>query len=247
MISLVIFNKDRQELADMDKYSHYLAAHLSEEKWQYNFFSDYSEFNSYMSEEQNIDIVCVDITPDGSINLAKGIRKINRHAYIILVATIDISPMEYMRPEIMAGSLLIRKYSEKQLHDVFDSAFKNYLGEFDSDEDKEDMYVLESREGRRLIPYSQIYYIEARDKKIVIGCASSEVTCYDTIAGLMEVLPDYFVRCHRSFIINRKKVVKVILSKNEIEMQNDIFIPISRSYKQELRELYSDNSRRAEQ
>lgn len=244
MISLVIFNKDKQELDSMDRYSHYLAAHLSEEKWQYNFFTDWNEFSGYMSDEQSADIVCVDITIEGSINLTKGIRKINKHAYIILVATVDISPMEYMRPEIMAGSLLIRKYSENQLHEVFDSAFKKYLAEFDSDDDKEDMYVLESREGRRLIPYSQIYYFEARDKKIVIGCATSELTCYDTISGLMDELPDYFIRCHRSFIINQKKIIKVVLNRNEIEMQNDIYIPVSRSYKSELRRLYSDNTRK---
>lgn len=241
MISLVIFNKDKQELENMEKYSHYLAGRLSDEEWQYSIFFDYSDFDEYVVKNQNFDIVCVDITMDGCINTTKEIRKLNRHAHIILVASVDISPMEYMRPEIMAGSLLIRKYTDEQLMDVFDGAFKNYLREFSSDEDKEDMYVLESREGRRLIPYSQIYYFEARDKKIVIGCAANELLCYDTIAGLTKELPDYFIRCHRSFIINKKKIVKVMLNKNEIQMENDIYIPVSRSYKPELRKMYSSN------
>lgn len=239
MITLVICNSDKGELSEMEQYSHYLAAHLSDEEWKFHMLTSGGELEKFVEQEPTYDIVCIDLAIEGGIELATKLRKMNNHAYIILVANLQISPMQYIRPDIMAGSLLIRVYTKEQLKEVFYQAFHQYISEFSSDDEKEDMYVIESREGRRLIPYSQIYYFEARNKKIIVGCASEEIACYDTIANLEEGMPDYFVRCHRSFIINLKKVVKAVLSQNEIEMENDIFIPISRSYKSNLRSIYS--------
>lgn len=240
MISLVICNSKKNELDNMEQYSHYLAAYLSEEDWKFHLFSDDNELSRYLDEEPVFDIACVDLTLSNSISLVEHMRQLNRHAYIILVATTQISPMSYMRPTILAGSLLIRKYTDYQLKEVFNEAFRVYLKSFSSDEEKEEMYVVDTREGRQLIPYSHICFFEAREKKIVIGCASSEVTCYDTIAGLEEQLPEYFVRCHRSYIVNMNKVVKLVLSRGEIVLENDIYIPVSRSYRAELKQIFNN-------
>lgn len=191
----------------------------------------------YISTNPVFDIVCIDITVRDSIAIAEKIRKLNNHAYIILIATVDISPMMYMKPSIMAGSLLIRVYSEVQMRNVLEEAFRAYLKLFQSDEEKEDVYLIDSREGRQVIPYSQIYYFEARDKKIVVSCAYEEITCYDTISSLEDKLPDYFVRCHRSFIINKKMIKKIVLAQQMIELEKNICIPVSRSYRQAVKEL----------
>ena len=241
MISLVLCNSKKNELEKMEKHSHNLAAFLSEEEWKFNLFSDDRALENYLAAEPVVDIACIDLSLQDSIRLVEHMRKLNKHAYIILVATTEISPMSYMRPTILAGSLLIRKYSEEQMKEIFDEAFRIYLRSFFSDEEKEEMYVVDTREGRQLIPYSHIYYFEARDKKIVIGCAVDEITCYDTIAGLEDGLPDYFVRCHRSYIINMNKVVKMVLSQGEIILEKDICIPVSRSYKAELKRRYSNS------
>ena len=244
MISLVICNSKKNELDSMTEYSHYLAAMLSEEEWKFNLFSDTDKLDEYIQSEPVFDIVCIDLTLKNSISLAQVIRKINKHAYIILVATTQISPMEYMRPGILAGSLLIREYSTQQLKSVFDEAFRDYLGKFESDDEKEDMYVIDGREGRQLIPYSSIYYFEAREKKIVIGCAANELVCYDTIAALEKDLPDYFIRCHRSYIINFKKAIKYVASQSEIVMEKDIYIPVSRSYRADMKKIFTSGNRR---
>lgn len=238
MISIVICNGRKDELKNMESYSHYLAGHLSEEEWQYNLFDNSNALNEYINSEPVLDIACIDITLPDSIRMAENIRKLNHHAHIILVATVDISPMSYMKPGIMAGSLLLRVYTDEQLKQVFEEAFRSYLRVFESDEDKEDMYVIDSREGRQVIPYSRIFYFEAREKKIAIACVEREILCYDTIASLEKSLPDYFIRCHRSFIVNKKRVKKLILSQNIIELEGNMVVPVSRSYKSILRELF---------
>lgn len=236
MISMVICNSNKNELDDMVQYSHYLAAHLSEEEWQYKILTSSKELEEYVEAEPLVDIACIDLKIENSIYLVERLRKINRNAYIILVASLSISPMKYLRPSIMAGSLLVRVYSQEQLKEVFKEAFTDYLQKFQSDINNEDVYVIDSREGRQLISYDQIYYFEARNKKIVVGCKTKEISCYDTILNLTSNLPSYFVQCHRSFIVNEKKVKKVAL-EGWLELENDITVPISRTYKANVKKI----------
>ena len=101
----------------------------------------------------------------------------------------------------------------------------------------EETLLIETREGKTYIPLSKIYYFEAREKKIYVRLKKQEFTFYDTIEHLEESLPEGFLRCHRSFIVSRSRVQKVMLSKNLIELEDGISLPLSRSYKPVFKEL----------
>ena len=49
------------------------------------------------------------------------------------------------------------------------------------------------------------------------------------LSEMIKQLPPNFVKCHRSYIINRN-FVKQFLS-NEVEMKNDESLPVSRGFK----------------
>ena len=53
-------------------------------------------------------------------------------------------------------------------------------------------------------------------------------------------LPGFFCRCHRSYIINMRKVTAVKASLNLIEMQDEIQVPLSRSYKKAIKEYHKN-------
>ena len=63
-----------------------------------------------------------------------------------------------------------------------------------------------------------------------------ELAFYETIEHLAERLPEQFVRCHRSFIVSKKRIRKVMLSKNLIELEQGMEVPLSRSYKSAFKE-----------
>ncbi len=96
--------------------------------------------------------------------------------------------------------------------------------------------MVESREGRVRVPYGQISYFEAREKKIFVRAGRREFGFYDTMDHLCEVLPEEFIRCHRSFIINRNKIEKVVLSQSTVVMEEGLMVPISRSYRTRMRQ-----------
>ena len=88
---------------------------------------------------------------------------------------------------------------------------------------------METREGKTFIPYSQIFYFEAREKKVFLRTLYKEYGFYSTIEELAKGLPDYFLRSHRSFIVNRNTVEN--MKGNEVFLRQGFTIPLSRSYK----------------
>jgi len=101
-------------------------------------------------------------------------------------------------------------------------------------------YDLLGEEGKQYIPLNQIYYVEAREKKIFIRTKQEEYGFYDTIENMEKKLPENFLRCHRSYIVNMSKVTAVKVSQSLIEVQDNLQVPLSRSYKRAVKE-YSRN------
>lgn len=64
---------------------------------------------------------------------------------------------------------------------------------------------------------------------------NEEFGFYHTIDGLEKELPEQFVRCHRGFIVNSTKIRKVALPQNLLYLTDDFEVPVSRSYKAEVK------------
>ncbi len=87
-----------------------------------------------------------------------------------------------------------------------------------------------------MFPYDKILFFEANNKKINLRAGNEEYDFYDSIENISHTLPDYFVRCHRAYLVNAKKIRKVKLSDGLIEMGNGVIVPLSRTYKQNVKE-----------
>jgi DNA-binding LytR/AlgR family response regulator len=81
------------------------------------------------------------------------------------------------------------------------------------------------------IPYENIIYIESLADYIKVHSTSQEeIISKEKISVLEEELPEFFVRIHRSFIVNRQKIIR--FNNNEVEMQTGI-LSIGRSFKKQ--------------
>jgi DNA-binding LytR/AlgR family response regulator len=87
---------------------------------------------------------------------------------------------------------------------------------------------------RRLIKIdlSSIYLIEAKGDYIKIKTESKDYVVHSTLKKIEDKLPDaLFLKIHRSFIINIKKIIDI--EDNSVLIQKDV-IPVSRSKRPEL-------------
>lgn len=90
------------------------------------------------------------------------------------------------------------------------------------------LLVRANRKTHKIFP-NDVDFLESLGDYVKINIASSRpIITKEKISKLEEKLPDYFLRIHRSYIININKIHAY--NKEEIQI-NDASLPISRSYK----------------
>jgi DNA-binding LytR/AlgR family response regulator len=81
------------------------------------------------------------------------------------------------------------------------------------------------------VSISDIRYVEAMSEylKVHIEGDSKPIITLLSMKKMEERLPDYFMRIHRSYIVNLKMIQEV--NKNRIIMDKDTYLPIGDMYK----------------
>ena len=203
-------------------------AHMSEESFFEESFSSLESFYAFLQKVSVLDMACMDITANGSVEAAEEFRKKHNMTSLMLLADMTIMPNVYLKPTIMASSLLLRPIDEKQLT----TALRELLLSISQPQsDDERVYSLKMQDGTVRVPYKDILCFEAREKKIFLRTAYEEYDFYDTIEKLSEQLPKAFARCHRSFLINTQRIKKIAFPEGVIYMDEDLVVPLSRSFR----------------
>lgn len=233
---MLCYSHIKKELTVFRQLSYDITCKISDDDWDFLNYNDINLLMEFLNENPLLDISCVDVASESGVDIAEDLRRRNGNMYIILLADGSMSPMMYIRPTIMAGSLLIRPLTVETVKKVFMEAISEYLRKYHKEKGKCN-FVIDNRDGRQLIPYEQIVFFESRDKKIFVSTNSMEYSFYDTLDNLEQKLSNEFIRCHRSFIVARSRIKKILLSQNTILLDNDWRIPLSRSYKNVFKEL----------
>lgn len=236
MVSLLLYDENKSELDMLRALSKDLAALLSGDYWNISQADSPDVLQRLLAESPLMDMLIYDVTPREAISRLLGIRRNYKETQLMVIADVTTSPMEYMKPGIMASSLLLRPWTREQAGEVLREFFQACIERNQVTDDKS-AYVIESKEGNLHIPYEQIYFFEAREKKVFVCTGKEEYGFYHTIDKLEEELPEQFVRCHRGFIINKYKIRKVALSQNVVYLTDNLDVPLSRSYKPLLKGL----------
>lgn len=240
MISMLIADSYAKERRAISTEAHEQAAWQTEDYWEWLECANDRELRDLLAGDPRLHISCLDITMQNAVEMAKEIRTRSSEVYMILVADMTISPAVYMRPTIGAESLLLRPLDGGQIREVLSEAIGTYARRFlKADETK--FFVLENRGTRELISYDRICYFESREKKVFCNTGTEEYPFYGTLDQLQEQLGEAFIRCHRSFLANKRKVLRVFLSQNIMELDGEIEIPLSRSCKPAVREFLKQN------
>ncbi|MFB6468490.1 LytTR family DNA-binding domain-containing protein [Cytobacillus sp. Hz8] len=101
--------------------------------------------------------------------------------------------------------------------------------------------TVKTQDGWIPIPFSQVVYLEAKDKKTFVHTVSYSGSHKNTLQDFEFRLPkDYFIRCHRSFIVNVNHIKEIYPDTHStflLSMDNGDKIPVSQSYSSYFRKL----------
>lgn len=224
----------RKEMLLIEKEIREQTALNTEERLSFVGLYTKEDFVKFLTEDRQADMICADITIFHGIEQVEQLREKYPKASIVLIADMTISPVAYMKPTILAAALLLKPLQKTAVEQVMKEVFCRFIGQAQAEE----VFVVETREEKQRIPYSQIMYFEARSKKIYACTRNYEYGFYDTMDHLEDQYSEWFIRCHRSFMVNRKMIRKVRLSANYLTLDGGTEIPLSRSYKSQIKEFY---------
>ncbi|MBS6395824.1 MAG: LytTR family transcriptional regulator DNA-binding domain-containing protein [Clostridiales bacterium] len=232
MIRMLILNGKRGEAELITAEARRQAALLTDERWEIRWMTKWQETGT-----ASPDIAYLDVTTREGLTAAERVRSLWKSVYMVLIISEELSPLLYLRPAIMAASVLLRPFQEVQAKESIREAIR-YLPTGKEEEDE--VFVIADREGKVRLPLRNILYFEARAKKIYAALETEEYGFYDSMEHVLERLPGFFCRCHRGYVINLRHVKRYQSSAGICVLDQDVEIPVSRSFRQNMKERFSD-------
>lgn len=237
MIAILVCGHDKRERDLISRDCRMRIARGSDQELQVESVSNDAELLKAAKEDQLIHILYYSFQKGQDLEILRTFRRQYSGAMVMLVADPSISPLEYLRPGIAPDSLLLRPLNSEKLSagngEFLDSFFDRF-----TEKGTESVFKVETREEKVLIPYSQVYYFEAREKKLFVRTKNEEYAFYDTMEALEKRLPEKFRRCHRSYIVNIQKIQRILAAENILDLGSQIGVPISRSYRAAFKGAY---------
>jgi len=236
MIAVLSYNRNRKEQVIIEKGCRGQVGKRTEEKMYFKSISKQEELDEILKEDRLIHFMYYEIKDNVDIHVLKELRKADDSAFLMLLTSPSVSPMKYLKPGLSPDALLLRPFGQKEFDQVNEELFDSYMEKMDTEQETA-FFTIRTREENCRIPCSKILYFEANNKKITVRVGNEEYEVYDSIENILGIVPEYFVRTHRSYLINRRKIRRARLTEGVIELEQGAVVPVSRTYKQELKEL----------
>lgn len=217
MMNIVILDDQEAQIHKMEKLILSLKiedTHIQKYQNEDVLFNNIKNINEY-----SIFLIDIVLNQKSGVEVAQIINEYIRGAIVIFISNyldkvVDIYDVSHYyfiyKPEL-----------EKRLPIALNKAVKSL------DQMKETLPII--CKGKMIILHTEeILYLERQKHTTFIIDQNQEVSCSHKLDEMIIKLPSYFIRCHRSFIVNAKKVREV--KRNEFILENNVHIPISRTY-----------------
>lgn len=179
------------------------------------------------------DIAVLDIelgSTDG-ISLAKELNRIAPRCKIIYLTNyINYAPDVYFTDHTW---FVMKRDIEKTIGPALEKAIIYLTSNISSNPS----LTVKTRGTVKLIPVSQVLYIELTDRKTRIVTESGDaVTGHHPKELLANIPENCIVRCHQSIHVNIDKIVSI--EKNDLVLSDGCRIPVSRTYRSDVKKRF---------
>lgn len=132
--------------------------------------------------------------------------------------------------DIRPLNFIIKPFDEVQIENVLMTGVKLICN-------NRNLFEYKVRECIYRVEYSKIYYFACNSRKVEMVTKESKIDFYEGMDSLYErVKNNNFLHIHRSYIVNDAHIVQ--FKTNSVVMDNGEELPVSRSKKSKIRELW---------
>ena len=166
-------------------------------------------------------------------------QKKNRDNYTLFCVH-DPSDLETLLTHCMRpAGILISPFDEKRVVACLQRILDDYAA-LSGDDGADESLVIDAGSTTYRLPYSEIVYFEALDKKINICTLRQQLTVRKALGSLAETLPERFLRCHRAFIVNAEHIERAEFSEMTLYLRSGETLPISRGCRDQLHRYFEE-------
>ena len=180
------------------------------------------------------DILYLDIEMGklNGIQTAEALRKKGCQSIIIFLTdneryvfqSFDVLPLHY---------ILKSEASYSRFRDILFKALEHKRKKDD------DIFICEFQDMKKIIPLHQIYYFEVQNRIITVLYTDGSFSFYYKLDKVQDELQDkWFVRIHRSFIVNLRHIDRIHMKTVYLSTGEEL--PIGTTYLKQLKELFSN-------
>lgn len=198
------------------------------------------ELAKYLSDGNVTSMLFVDVWMGEAQRLAKGrslpkgIEIVNKYQrYFSRAQVIYMSELEHYTPLIYETDhtfFLPKPFVQQDVNTALACAL-NHLSE-----NNNNSLPVKIGTSVRLIKYADILYIESQRRKLRIHTPNEVIDIYGSLSTMAASLPDQFIQCHKSFIVNLDYAVE--LQKEGFIMASGEKIAVSQTKRKEARHRF---------
>lgn len=182
----------------------------------------------------HFDLVLLDIEwnlPSNGIDFAAELYPISPSTQIIYVTGYNdrFSQQIFLKPANICG-YLVKPVERELLFQLLAKAWKT------AEEWEEQKLLVQQKGVLHAIPLRKIYYLESRGHQVTVHTAEDRILCYDRLESMKDRLPEHFLQCHKSYLVNLDNVRRV--ERNRMVLKNEEEVPISKARYAQARTAY---------
>ena len=190
------------------------------------------ELLNYVAENK-CDVIILDINLHSKLNgldIADKIREYNRESYLIFTTAYHeyiLSAYQYK-----TFDYLCKPITTERLNITINNLIKDVT--------KTPKKFIRLDNKNTIIDESEVEYIKRDGMKLIFHTNYRDYEIYSSFMKIKDKLPDNFIRCHKSFIVNVNNITKIEPITNSIYFSNDT-CDIGPKYKKELMEVIKNH------
>ena len=189
--------------------------------------TDELELLSYV-KENTADVIILDINLKSNLtglDIANQLRKQHNKAYIIF--TTAHAEFVFLAYKCKTFDFLCKPVAQERLEETVLRLFD------DIKNNSSDKSYIRLDNKNTIINGNEVQYIRRDGMKIIFHTKSRDYEIYSSFAKIQDLLPNNFIRCHKSFIANINNIEKLEPSTNLIYFKDNDYCDIGPKYKEE--------------
>ncbi len=186
-------------------------------------------------EQNKVDVLILDINLKSDLNgcdIANIVRKKNKDCYIIFTT----GHLEYA---LIAYKYKTFDYLPKP---IVDERLEETILRLMDDIKLSPSKFVRLNNNKTIINEDEINYIKKDGMKLVFCTNSRTYETYSSFNKIKNCLPENFVRCHKSYMVNVKNISDINSNKNTILFSPNDFCSIGGKYKNDVMEVFKNGN-----